>query len=408
MDKVKQIAFQWLDSPSGIVKDRKMKLASLLCAFIIGLGLVCAQTPKKMQDSIDEVRQQYAPDRRVAVFQVEADEHGVLTGKTNLPEAKSDLLKKLADAGLKYQDSIQVLPAAALGEQIYGVVNLSVANIRSQPRDAAELATQALLGMPLKVLDKDRGWYLVQTPDHYIAWLDWGGFQRMNQSDFAAWEGAEKIIVLSPYTFSYEKTDTEGQTVSDLVAGDLLKMLDENGEFYYVQYPDGRTAYVNKTDARPYAEWLASLTISEDKLVSAAKRMMGLPYLWGGTSYKGVDCSGFTKTIYLLNGWVLPRDASQQVHSGNLVDTDNGFDKLRPGDLLFFGTRAGENTTEKVTHVGMWIGNGEFIHASGKVRVSSMDVGAPNYDEFEKNRFIRAKRLLGNAQGVQQLKAMVN
>ena len=379
-----------------------------LIALILSLGWANAQIPTAMQKVIEEVRQQYAPDRRVAVFQVEADEKGTLTGKTNLPEAKSDLLKKMADAGLKYRDSIQFLPAEVLGEQIYGIVNLSVANIRSQPRDAAELATQALLGIPLKVLDKDRGWYLVQTPDHYIAWLDWGGFQRMNQNDFETWKAAEKVIVLSPYTFSYEKPDAEGQTVSDLVAGDLLKLRDEKDDFYHVQYPDGRSAYVAKTAARPYAAWLASLSISEDKLVGTAKRMMGLPYLWGGTSYKGVDCSGFTKTIYLLNGWVLPRDASQQVHSGELVDTGQGFDNLRSGDLLFFGTKAGESTAEKVTHVGMWIGNGEFIHASGQVRVSSMDAAAPNYDAFEKNRFIRAKRLLGNAQGVQELKVISN
>lgn len=385
-----------------------MKSTLILIALILSLGWANAQTPTAMQKTIEDLRQQYAPDRRVAVFQVEADDTGTLTGKTNLPEAKSTLLKKLAEAGLTYQDSIQTLPAEVLGEQIYGIVNLSVANIRSQPRDAAELATQALLGMPLKVLDKDRGWYLVQTPDHYIAWLDWGGFQRMNQTEFAAWETAEKVIVLSPYTFSYEKTDVEDQTVSDLVAGDLLKLLGEEDGFYQVQYPDGRTAYVAKADARPYAAWLASLAITEDKLVGTARRMMGLPYLWGGTSYKGLDCSGFTKTIYLLNGWVLPRDASQQVHSGELVDTSQGFDHLRPGDLLFFGTKAGENTTEKVTHVGMWIGNREFIHASGKVRVSSMNADAPNYDEFEKNRFIRAKRLLGNGQGVQELKAMSN
>ncbi|WP_373513266.1 NlpC/P60 family protein [Persicitalea sp.] len=385
-----------------------MKPTLLLIMLILGLGWANAQSNNPMQKAIEEVRQQYAPDRRVAIFQVEADEKGVLTGKSNLPEAKSTLLKKLTDSGMKYQDSIQSLPAEVLGEKTYGVVNLSVANVRSQPRDAAELATQALLGMPLKVLDKDRGWYLVQTPDHYIAWLDWGGFHRMNKTEFAEWELAEKVIVLAPYTFSYEKTDAEGQTVSDLVAGDMLKLLGEADGFYHVKYPDGRTAYIVKSDARPYAEWLASLTISEDKLVGTAKRMMGLPYLWGGTSYKGVDCSGFTKTIYLLNGWVLPRDASQQVHSGELVNTARGFENLRPGDLLFFGTKAGNETAEKVTHVGMWIGNDEFIHASGKVRVSSMNTDAPNYDEFEKNRFIRAKRLLGNAQGVQELKTMSN
>lgn len=385
-----------------------MRLIPLLCVLILGIGLASAQVPTAMQNIIEEVRREYAPDRRVAVFQIEADEHGVLTGKTNLPEAKNALLHKLAEARLTHTDSIQTLPAEILGDQSYGVVTISVANLRSQPRDAAELATQALLGMPLRILDKDRGWYLVQTPDHYIAWLDWGGMQRMNEAEFDAWDTAEKIIVLRPYTFSYEKPDADGQTVSDLVAGDQLNLLEELADFYRVRYPDGRNAYVAKTDAQPYKKWLETLTISEDNLVGTAKRMMGLPYLWGGTSYKGVDCSGFTKTIYYLNGWVLPRDASQQVATGELIDTSGGFSLLRPGDLLFFGTKASDQTPEKVTHVGMWIGNSEFIHASGKVRISSMNAEAPHYDAYEKNRFLRAKRLLGNARGVQRLKPEVN
>jgi cell wall-associated NlpC family hydrolase len=96
------------------------------------------------------------------------------------------------------------------------------------------------------------------------------------------------------------------------------------------------------------------------------------------------------------------------VHTGELIDTSEGFANLRRGDLLFFGTRATDQTAEKVTHVGMWIGTTEFIHASGKVRVSSMDSAAPNYDEFEKNRFIRAKHLLGNWEGAQSLKSESN
>lgn len=383
-----------------------MKAIALLCVLIFGAARAYAQTT--MQTIIEDVRRQYAPDRRVAIFQIKADAQGTLTGKTNLPEARATLLEKLKSQGTPYTDSIQSLPAAVLGEQTYGVVTISVANIRSQPRDAAELATQALLGMPLQVLDKDRGWYLVQTPDHYIAWVDWGGLQRMNKGEFEAWEAADKIMVLAPYTFSYEKPDAQGQTVSDLVAGDQLNLLDESAEFYHVVYPDGRNAYVAKTDAQPYKKWLESLAISEDRLVNTAKRMMGLPYLWGGTSYKGVDCSGFTKTIYYLNGWVLPRDASQQVDTGELLDTAGGFSNLRPGDLLFFGTKASEQTKEKVTHVGMWIGNNEFIHASGRVRISSMDAKAPHYDDYEKNRFLRAKRLLGNAQGVQRLEPELN
>lgn len=385
-----------------------MKYILLLCTVLLGAGTISAQSRTPMQTIIEEVRKEYAPDGRVAVFKVEADGNGALTGKTNLPEAKTALLQKLKAAGISYTDQIQQLPAEVLGDQTYGVVTISVANLRSQPRDAAELATQALLGMPLKVLDKDRGWYLVQTPDQYISWIDWGGFQRMNKVEFDAWESAEKVIVLSPYAFSYESPSTSAQTVSDLVAGDLLKVLGEHSAFYEVAYPDGRKAFVSKNDAQLYKNWLATLNSSEENLVATAKRMMGLPYLWGGTSYKGVDCSGFTKTIFFLNGWIIPRDASQQVHTGQLIDTSKGFESLQLGDLLFFGTKASDETAEKITHVGMWIGNNEFIHASGKVRVSSMDSAAPNYDEFEKNRFIRAKRLLGNWQGVQNLHAETN
>ena len=381
-----------------------MKSNLLLCLLLGWTGLAFAQTNTAMQHIIDEVRQQYAPDRRVAVFQIEADDKGVLTGKTNLPEARQELLARLQKAKLTAEDKIELLPAEVLGEEIYGVVRVSVANIRSQPRNAAELATQALLGMPLKVLDKDQSWYLVQTPDQYIAWIDWGGLQRMNKAAFDAWAQSPKVIYLRPYGFSYEAADADGQTVSDLVAGDMLKLKAEAGEYFQVEYPDGRTAYVLRSEAKRYDEWVASLAISEDKLVSTAKRMMGIPYLWGGTSYKGMDCSGFTKTVYYLNGWVLPRDASQQVHAGELVDTAAGFGSLRPGDLLFFGTRAAEGTPEKVTHVGMWIGNNEFIHASGQIRISSLDRNAPNFDEFELNRFLRAKRLLGNQKGVADLK----
>ena len=116
--------------------------------------------------------------------------------------------------------------------------------------------------------------------------------------------------------------------------------------------------------------------------------------MWGGTSTKGMDCSGFTKTIYFLNGMVIPRDASQQVHTGLQTDEDGNFDNLEKGDLLFFGRKVTDSTKEKVVHVGMWIGNNEFIHASNMVRVSSIDPNADNYDEYNLNRYLRSKRIL--------------
>jgi cell wall-associated NlpC family hydrolase len=90
----------------------------------------------------------------------------------------------------------------------------------------------------------------------------------------------------------------------------------------------------------------------------------------------------------------LPRDASQQVHVGEAVDTANSFDELQPGDLLFFGRPATESSKERVVHVGMWIGDNQFIHSSGMVRLSSFNKLDENFDEYNFNRFLRAKRMI--------------
>jgi len=106
-----------------------------------------------------------------------------------------------------------------------------------------------------------------------------------------------------------------------------------------------------------------------------------------------VDCSGFTKTIFFLNGMIIPRDASQQVHEGQEVDTSKNWDDLEVGDLLFFGVPATDNSPERVVHVGMWIGDQSFIHSRGRVRISSFDPNDENYDEYELNRYLRTKRI---------------
>jgi cell wall-associated NlpC family hydrolase len=118
--------------------------------------------------------------------------------------------------------------------------------------------------------------------------------------------------------------------------------------------------------------------------------------LWGGTSAKGMDCSGFTKMVYFLNGIVLERDASQQVNQGSLIDTQNGFDKLQTGDLLFFGEHKTDSTKERVTHVAIYLGNYQYIHEAGRVKINSFDKDASNFNEYRLKHFIRAKRILNS------------
>ncbi len=342
---------------------------------------------------IDSITRQYAPDKRVAIVEFQS-RGNTLLGKTSLPEARQALLSALQQSGLTYIDSILVLPDPALQGKVLAITNNSVSNIRSEPRHGAELSTQATLGTPLRVWEKRGSWYRVQLPDEYLGWVDAGGIELMDSLAFARWEKAEKIIYTGYYGFAYNEADQYSGTVADLVYGNILTVEDEVHTYYLARFPDGRRAYIPKDNAVPYSRWAETRTPSPENLVASAKHLMGVPYLWGGTSFKGVDCSGFTKTVYFMNGLVIPRDASQQVHVGDLIDTAGNWSKLRPGDLLFFGRPAEEGRPERVVHVGMWIGgNLEFIHSSSQVRVSSMNPKAENFDKYELSRFLRAKRI---------------
>ncbi|MFS4455371.1 NlpC/P60 family protein [Maribacter sp. 2304DJ31-5] len=355
---------------------------------------------------IDSVKTAFAPDKRVALFAIEAkkeDERWILKGESNKPDAVLALRKKLQAKEIDFLDSIKLLPPAELMGRVNGLINVSVANLRSDPRHSAELATQAILGTAVKVLKQEGDWFYIQTPDQYLAWIDAGGIVFLDDQNFNQWQRSNKIIYTNTYGHAFLRPDGEGR-VSDLVAGSVLETLEQGDQYYKVQFPDGRQGYVSKNESEEYGHWLDNLDPAAEALVATSGTLMGVPYLWGGTSTKGVDCSGFTKTIYFLNGMVIPRDASQQVHIGIPIDSVGNFENLEKGDLLFFGRKATDTTAEKVVHVGMWIGNDQFIHSSERVRISSMDENAGNFDAFNKNRYLRTQRVHHQDKGVMNLK----
>lgn len=350
---------------------------------------------EEIKKVIDEVRNKFVPDKRTGVFSIISKvENGnlYLSGETNLPKAKEELLDNLKS--MKINDQIALLPSKDLGENIFGIVNLSVANIRTKSEHSAELATQALLGSSLKILKSNGEWYLVQCEDSYIGWLDDDGLKLMDKQGFDDWRDSKKVIVTASFSHAMFERNGNSYPISDLVAGNLLKEISRDDEFTKVEFPDNRRAYVPNNEIQDYDTWLKSRKPSFDAIYSAAKSLMGIPYLWGGTSTKGVDCSGFTKIVFRTQGIELPRDASQQVNVGELVDTKNGFDNLIPGDLLFFGTKDSISGKEKITHVAIYIGNLEFIHSSGRVRMNSFNKSKSNFAEDRLRTFIQAKRIL--------------
>lgn len=365
----------------------------------------------------EEVKAKYAPDKRTALFELKKDEsnEGGFIIETTVPEAKNEFEQLLRAKGKQTTVKFNVLPDATVGDKKKGIVRLSVVDIRYTPANQAEMVTQALMGTPVDLLKKQGDYYLIRTPEGYIAWLKGASLTAMDASTYQSWNQADKLMFTADFGHAYTAADKQSLRVSDLVMGNLLRLTGKSDDFYQVAYPDGRQAYIASDQAIPYREWLAGTALTAENVLHTAKSMIGVPYLWGGTSVKGVDCSGFTKTSYYMSGLVIPRDASQQVNSGLDIDilTENEVDRskilnnLQPADLLFFAERKGKVENPRVTHVAIYLGNGEFIHASGLVRINSLFPDAANFDRHQASTIVSAKRYLGQS-GTQGLDPLVN
>ena len=159
--------------------------------------------------------------------------------------------------------------------------------------------------------------------------------------------------------------------------------------------PDGACGYVKDSDVEDYSQWKATRVFSGENVIREAMKYVGVPYLWGGASPNGVDCSGLALLADRFCGVDLPRNASQQARLGDMLKVRNGedfvLDSLQAGDLLFFGSWR-ENGSAKVTHVGIYIGDGRFIHSSQVVRINSLLASREDYYE-NSHRLLFAKRI---------------
>jgi SH3-like domain-containing protein len=280
-----------------------------------------------------------------------------------------------------------ILPDTVIGEKSWGLATLSVSNMRAKPQHSSELVSQALMGTPLKVLDYSDGWFRVQTPEGYLGWMDSSGLARFTQEQMDVWKSSARYFYkqISGNVLAAPKKNSK--TVSDLVLGDLLIAESESRRFLKIRIPDGRAGFVRKSDCISFQDWTSKQPDAESA-ISVAKNLLGSPYLWGGTSCKAVDCSGLTKIAYYSQGIILARDASQQAMYGTHPDFTQ-ISNLQSGDLLFFG-----RDKQHIIHVGIYIGKGLYIHASGLVQISSIDPIDPAYNVTEKKNLVASSRIL--------------
>ena len=283
------------------------------------------------------------------------------------------------------------LPAAFAQE--YGVVNISVCNLRRTADFDAEMVSQALLGTPVHVLEISNNgnpWPKVQTPDTYTGWVHYAAITRMTKKEYHAWNKAPKVVVTALTGVVHEKATCKSATLSDVVAGNRLKLLKYKAGWYKVEFPDGRVGYLDKNTACSEKEWRKKLDQSPEAILATAKTLLGFPYLWAGMSPKGMDCSGFVRTTLFMHDIIIPRDCSQMYLKGQRITE---MEQLQPGDLVFFG-RYREDGTPRPSHVGFYLGEGRFIHSLGLVQIASFNPSDPLYDEYNTGRYLFGGRVL--------------
>jgi hypothetical protein len=351
--------------------------------------------------AIEETKTKLAPDPHMAICAIGLDVERsvlVLTGEVERVEFKQEAIDALKRSGVKAEDRVTVLPAEELGEKVWGIVCLSVASGREYPDHKAEMGTQILMGQVVRVWKRQRHWLYVQSPDSYLSWVESGAVALCTRAQVDKWERSEQVIVTAFDERVLEGPSLEALPVSDVVMGDRLKIASApNGLWLPVELPDGRAGWLSQNAATNYAGWRESRHATPENIEKTATMFLGRPYLWGGTSPKGLDCSGFCKLVFMLNGIELPRNASEQARQGKPVELGEDFSHLKKGDLLFFGWPARGDRPEWISHVAIYLGGKRFIQSAQMVKISSLDPASPIYDAGHARGLLVARRILPDA-----------
>ena len=235
----------------------------------------------------------------------------------------------------------------------FGICNLSIVPCRAEPADASEMVTQMLFGDHCKIIEERAKWSKVRLAyDKYEGWVDKKQVLEITKADY------DQLEKNKHYACSLEMVGVlengSDQSVQPIVLGSSLPNFEE-----------GQVNFADQTFRFEGNSIHSSEKSEKEKLVEHAYMYLNTPYLWGGRSPFGIDCSGFCQIVYKLVGKKMPRDASQQAEIGQTLSF---IEEAEEGDLAFFDNDEGE-----IIHVGMLLKDNYIIHASGKVRIDRID-----------------------------------
>ena len=276
----------------------------------------------------------------------------------------------------------------------WGIINVSVCNMRVAPSLEAGMATQGLLGMPVHIIKTDFEWLQVETVDGCVAWMHQRFVIRVTRDFLTQWNTEPQLIITKPFTILFSQPKRTSDIVSDAVACNRFKYLGIRGAYFKVLYPDGRIGYVLKHDADTLEHWRAHLRQDTAAFLQTAKSFMGFPYMYGGMSSKGMDNSGFIRTILLMHDVIIPRTVAQMSRKEHHINIDRDFSNIQAGDLMFFGRKASLSKPAEASHVALYLGSKRFIHCLGMVKTASLDTHATDFDPYEFNNMLWAQRVI--------------
>ncbi len=365
----------------------------LLGALMPGCERVSNKVPAEVEQTVERVKEQVAPDPRFSLFEMELQRRGdqiVVLGEVTEARAKAVLMDSLQRYGDRFEivDNVLVLPEPALEPEVYGIVDVTVANQRREAKHQSELVNQAPYGAVVKLFKTLRGFIFVRNWDGYLGWMSKTSFQRVDSLRAARWLSGKRLIVTGQCGRVFSRPGGGGDLLARLVPGSVLLQRGRKGAEYEVELPNGRVGYV---PARLVAEEerLARHVPTRQEIVRTARSFLHVPYLWGGSTTYGFDCSGLVQTVFRLNSIRLPRDANQMVLEGVAIDPGEHFEHVLPGDLLFFGPQP-----DRITHVAISLGGARFIHSDGEVHINSLDPDDPLFNAYRRQTFRLVKRIL--------------
>lgn len=350
------------------------------------------------------LRAEHLPDLRLGVWEIEvlrsAGGSPRLTGFTS-EEGALEALRQAANAG-GAEMAVERLPDPSLGDTVRAVAHRSLAHLRRQPRHTAELVTQLLMGEEALVLRAASPWLQVQSADRYVGWVHEGSLIRSVPPDRAAFLARLHArrppdgswVVVERGLVARATPDPVAHPVADLVQGAVLAAAPENGALRVI-LPDGIAGWIPYGAAVPAERLDEHFPATGLIILDHAARFLGLPYLWGGTSEKGFDCSGLVQRVFGMHGVPLPRDSDQQARAGVPVEAGAGGSNIRDADLAFFA----ESPVDRPTHVGILARGGRLLHASttrGGVAWDALYPDAPGFSAF-------GERLAGWLTGIRRV-----